>query len=97
MKITSLPVVAATAVLYMALGVQAAECVVGGVTKNCCWGDKDGGSMACKRQRKGNRPKDEYYSCESEEANWCSTLDITKEECDADCCDTNTRKGITCP
>ncbi|TEA10757.1 hypothetical protein C8034_v008805 [Colletotrichum sidae] len=99
MHLKSLPVVAALAALYMALGVQAAaECTVGEhKTANCCWGDRNGGSAACKRQRGGRLPKDEVNACETETANWCSTVNISKDKCAADCCDVKTGWGIPCP
>ncbi|KAJ4417919.1 hypothetical protein N0V82_005876 [Gnomoniopsis sp. IMI 355080] len=62
----------------------------GNTDPNCCWGGSTG-EDACLRQAGG-------VACSNgaDKENFCVNMGITKAECNADCCDTRTRKGKPC-
>ncbi|KAF4458293.1 hypothetical protein FALBO_14981 [Fusarium albosuccineum] len=78
--------------LFLALAatsVNAACMIAGSIDPNCCWGGKDNVD-ACNRQGACN-----VHPGDTE--NYCRKFGITPQDCDADCCDTRTKKGKPCP
>ncbi|WYZ36525.1 hypothetical protein EsH8_II_000031 [Colletotrichum jinshuiense] len=69
--------------------VNAACMIAGSIDPNCCWGGKDNVD-ACNRQGACN-----VHPGDTE--NYCAKFGITPQDCDADCCDTRTKKGKPCP
>ncbi|KXH55164.1 hypothetical protein CNYM01_13582 [Colletotrichum nymphaeae SA-01] len=76
-------------VTAMAITSVNAGCMIAGsYDPNCCWGGKDNVD-ACNRQGACNVGGDTD--------NYCAKFGITPQQCDADCCDTRTKKGKPCP